>query len=147
MWLEYSCLENPKDRGAWLAAVHGVAKSRTRLSDFTFTFHFRPLKKEMATHSYILAWRIPWTEEPGWLQSMGSQRVRHDWSSSPHTHVKKQDKQRRFMVYSTGNYIYYLIVTHNGIQSAKVLNTIHLKLTQCHKSTTIFKTFKIKTLE
>ena len=57
--LQYSCLENPMDRGAWWAAVHGVAKSQTRLSDFTFTFHFHALDKEMATHSSVLAWRIP----------------------------------------------------------------------------------------
>ena len=57
--LQYSCLENPKDGGAWWAAVHGVAKSQTRLSDFTFTFHFHALEKEMATHSSVLAWRIP----------------------------------------------------------------------------------------
>ena len=66
------------DGGAWLAAVSGVAKSRTRLSDFTFTFHFHALEKEMATHSSVLAWKIPWMEEPGWLQSMGSLRVGHD---------------------------------------------------------------------
>ena len=66
------------DRGAWWAAVHGVAKSRTQLSDFTFTFHFHALEKEMAPHSSTLAWEIPWTEEPGKLQSMGLQRVRHD---------------------------------------------------------------------
>ena len=59
--LQYTCLENPMDRGAWKAAVHGVAKSRTRLSDFTFTFHFHALEKEMATHSSVLAWRIPGT--------------------------------------------------------------------------------------
>ena len=59
--LQYSCLENPMDGGAWWAAVHGVTKSRTRLSDFTFTFHFHALKKEMATHSSVLAWRIPGT--------------------------------------------------------------------------------------
>ena len=76
--LQYSCLENPMDGGAWWAAVHGVAKSRTRLSDFLFTFHFHALEKEMATHSSILAWKIPWTEEPGGLQSMGLQRVGHD---------------------------------------------------------------------
>ena len=76
--LQYSCLENPRDGGAWWAAVHGVAKSRTRLSDFTFTFHFHALEKEMATHSSVLAWRIPGMEEPGGLQSMGSLRVRHD---------------------------------------------------------------------
>ena len=76
--LQYSCLENPVDRGAWWAAVHGVAQSRTRLSDFTFTFHFHALEKEMATHSSILAWRIPWTEEPGGLLSIGLHRVGHD---------------------------------------------------------------------
>ena len=69
--LQYSCLENPMDGGAWKAAIHGVAKSRTRLSNFTFTFHFHALEKEMATHSSILAWRIPWTKEPGGLQCMG----------------------------------------------------------------------------
>ena len=68
------------DRGAWQAAVHGMAKSRTRLSDFTFTFHFHALEKEMATHSSVLAWRIPGTTEPGGLPSMGSHRVGHDWS-------------------------------------------------------------------
>ena len=66
------------DRGAWWAAVHEVAKSWTRLSNFTFTFHFHVLEKEMATHSSTLAWKIPWTEEPGVLQSMGSLRVGHD---------------------------------------------------------------------
>ena len=66
------------DGGAWWAAVHGVAKSRTRLSDFTFTFHFHALEKEMATGSSVLAWRIPGTGEPGGLQSMGSHRVGHD---------------------------------------------------------------------
>ena len=76
--LQYSCLENPMDGGAWSAAVHGIAKSRTRLSDFTFTFHFHPLKKEMATHSSILAWRIPGMGEPGGLPSMGLHRVGHD---------------------------------------------------------------------
>ena len=75
--LQYSCLENPMDRGAWWAAVDGVARSQTRLSDFTFTFHFYALEKEMATHSGILAWEFPWTEEPGGPQSMGSQRIRH----------------------------------------------------------------------
>ena len=68
--LQYSCLENPMSGGAWWAAVHGVAKSQARLSDFTFTFQFHALEKEMATHSSILAWRIPWTEEPGELQSV-----------------------------------------------------------------------------
>ena len=76
--LQYSCLENPMDGGAWWAAVYGVTQSRTRLSDFTFTFHFHALEKEMATHSSVLAWRIPWMEKPGRLQSMGSHRVGHD---------------------------------------------------------------------
>ena len=76
--LQYSCLENPMDGGAWYAPVHGVAKSRTGLSDFTFTFHFHALEKEMATHSSVLAWRIPGTEEPSGLLSMGSHRVGHD---------------------------------------------------------------------
>jgi len=68
------------DGGAWWAAVLGIAKSRTRLSDFPFTFHFHALEKEMATHSSVLAWRIPGTGEPGGLPSMGSHRVGHDWS-------------------------------------------------------------------
>ena len=102
--LQYSGLENPMDRGAWWAAVHGVAQSwtqlkrlssscssrslvgrspwghesQTRLNDFTFTFHFHALEKEMATHSSVLAWRIPGTGEPGGLLSMGSHRVGHD---------------------------------------------------------------------
>ena len=78
--LQYSCWENPMDRGAWWAAVHGVARSRTRLSDFILIFHFQALEKEMATHSSVLAWRIPGMVEPGGLPSMGSHRVRHDWS-------------------------------------------------------------------
>ena len=73
-----SCLENPMDGGAWKPAVHGVAEGRTRLSNFTFTFHFHALEKEMATHSSVLAWRIPGTGEPGGLLSMGLQRVVHD---------------------------------------------------------------------
>ena len=76
--LQYSCLENPMDRGAWKAAVHRVARSQIRLSDFTFTFHFSALEKEMATHSSVLAWRIPGTGEPGGLPSVGPHRVRHD---------------------------------------------------------------------
>ena len=75
--LQYSCLENPMDGRAWKAVVHGVDEGRTRLSDFTFTFHFHALEKEMATHSSVLAWRIPGME-PGGLPSMGSNRVGHD---------------------------------------------------------------------
>ena len=78
--LQYSCLENSIDGGAWWTAVHGVAKSRTRLNDFTFTFHFHALEKEMATHSSVLAWRISGTGDPGGLPSTGSHRVGHDWS-------------------------------------------------------------------
>ena len=80
--LQYSCLENPMDGGAWWAAVHGVVKSWTWLSDFTFTFHFHALEKEMATHSSILAWRVPGMGEPSGLPSMGSHRVGHDWSDT-----------------------------------------------------------------
>ena len=77
--LQYSCLENPMDGGAWWAAVHGVAKSRTQLSNFTFTSHFHALEKEMATHSSVLAWKIPWTEEPGVPESDTTERL----STSP----------------------------------------------------------------
>ena len=77
-FMGFSCLEKPMDGGAWQAAVHGVAKSWTRLSDFTFNFHFHTLEKEMATHSSTLAWKSPWMEEPGRLQSMGSLRVGYD---------------------------------------------------------------------
>ena len=79
--LQYSCLENPTERGAWCAAVHGVAKSQTWMSDFPFTFYFHALEKEMATHSSVLTWRIPEMGEPGGLLSMGSHRVGHDWSN------------------------------------------------------------------
>ena len=78
--LQYSCLENPMDRGAWWAAVHDVAKSWTRQRDFTFTFHFHALEKEMATHSSVPAWRIPGMGEPGGLPSTGLHRVGHDRS-------------------------------------------------------------------
>ena len=76
--LQYCCLENPLDKEAWKAAVHGVAEGQTQLSDFTFTFHFHALEKEMATHSSVLAWRIPGTGEPGGLLSMWLHRVGHD---------------------------------------------------------------------
>ena len=76
--LQYSCLENPMDRGAWWAVVRGVTKSWTRLSNLTFSFHLYALEKEMATHSSVPAWRIPGTGEPGGLPSMGSHRVGPD---------------------------------------------------------------------
>ena len=76
--LQYSCLENPMDGGAWWAAIYGVAQSQTQLSDFTFTFNFHALEKEMAAHSSVLAWSIPGIGEPGGLPSTGSHRFRHD---------------------------------------------------------------------
>ena len=76
--LQYSCLENPMDGGAWKAAVHGIAEGQTQLSDFTFTFYFHALEKEMATHSSVLAWRSPGMGKPGGLPPMGSHGVRHD---------------------------------------------------------------------
>jgi len=78
--LQYSCLENPMDGGIWWAAIHGVAEDWTWLSNFTVTFHFHALEKEMAAYSSVLSWRIPGTGEPGGLPSMGSHRVGHDWS-------------------------------------------------------------------
>ena len=80
--LQSSCLETPMDRGAWWAAVHGVAKSQIQLSDFTFTSHFHALEKEMATHSSVHAWSIPGTAEPDGLPSTGSHRVRHDLAAA-----------------------------------------------------------------
>ena len=88
--LQYSCLENPMDGAAWKAAVHGVAEGQPRLNDFTFTFHFHALEKEMATHSSVLAWRIPGIGEPGGLPSMGSHRVGHDWSNLAHTPLEEK---------------------------------------------------------
>ena len=79
--LQYSCLENPMDGGAWKAVVHGVTEGQTRQSNFTYTFHFHALEKEMATHSSVFTWRIPGTVEPGGLPFMGSHRVGHDWSN------------------------------------------------------------------
>ena len=95
--LQYSCLENPMDGGAWWAAVLGVAKSRTRLSDFTFTFHFHALEKEMATHSSVLAWRIPGTGEPRGLPSMGSHRVRHNWNDLAAAAAATNDLMNKYL--------------------------------------------------
>ena len=86
--LQYSCLENPMDRGAWEAAVHRVAGSLTQLSDFTFTFHFHALEKEMATHSSVLAWRISGTGEPGGLPSVGC-------TESDTTEATRQQQQQQ----------------------------------------------------
>ena len=94
------------DGGAWWAAVHGVEKSWTRLSDFTFTFHFHALEKEMATHSSVLAWRIPGMWEPGGLPSMGSHRVGYDWSdlaaASSNTALCTRSCQHRHTKETTG---------------------------------------------
>ena len=81
------------DRGAWWAAIHGVAKSQIQLSNFPFTFHFHALEKEMATHSSVLAWRIPGKGEPGGLPSMGSHRVGHDWSDLAAAAAEKEEPE------------------------------------------------------
>ena len=98
--LQYSCLENPMDWGAWKAAVHGVAKSQARLSDFTFTFHFHTLEKEMATHSGVFARRIPGTGEPGRLLSLGLHRVGHDRSKLAAAAAAAEQYCYYFCIYS-----------------------------------------------
>ena len=103
------------DGGAWWAAVHGVARSRTQLSDFTFTFHFHALEKEMTTHSSVLAWRIPGTEEPGGLPSMGSHRVGHDWS----------DLAAAANSTSQGRGIYIIKIFKGRFVSFHLLNHLH----------------------
>ena len=101
--LQYSCLENPMDGGTWWAVVHGVARSQTRLSDFTLFFHFHALEKEMATHSSVLVWRISGTGEPGGLPSMGSHRVGHDLSNlaAAAAGLSIRDSQESSPVFST----------------------------------------------
>ena len=102
--LWYCGLESPMDGGAWWAAVHGVAKSRALLCDFPFTFHFHALEKEMATHSSVLAWRIPDTEESSGLLSMGSHRVRHNWSdlAAAATEFEKRPEFENLRIWLTG---------------------------------------------
>ena len=106
--LQYSCLENPMDGGAWWAAVHWVTKSWTQLSDFTFTFQFHALEREMATHSSVLAWRIPGTAEPGGLPSMGSHRVGQDWIITTllisYTPTQNKKLQNIYKVYKAQTY-------------------------------------------
>ena len=118
--LQYSCLENPMDGGAWYAAVHGVARSQTRLSNFAFTFHFHALEKEMATHSNVLAWRIPGTGEPGGLPSLGSHRVGHNWSdiAVPNIAYDQEKKCKGIMAH---------LLLHNLRVPGTVLNIWHLK--------------------
>ena len=91
------------DGGAWKAAVHGVAEGRTRLSDFPFTFHFHALEKEMATHSSVLAWRIPQMVEPGGMLSMGLHRVGHDWSDLAAAASVLETSKERGIVWTLGS--------------------------------------------
>ena len=112
--LQYCCLENPMDGEAWKAAVHGVAEGRTRLSDFTFTFHFRALEKEMATHSSVLAWRIPGAGEPGGLPSMGSHRVGHDWSDLAEA-VAKLSLPRETKVTTAWKWLFNIFFTYEWV--------------------------------
>jgi len=127
--LQYSCLENPMDGGVWWATVHGVAKGQAQLSDFTFTFHFHALEKEMATHSSILAWRIPGTEEPSGLPSTGLHRVGHDWSD-----LAAAAAPLKFKL-NSNSYLYCLL----NICTAEYLINISSKLT-CPKPNFIFIT-------
>ena len=124
------------DGGAWWATVHGVAKSQTRLSDFTFTFHFYALEKEMATHSSVLAWRIPGTVEPGGLPSMGSHRVGHNWCDLAAAAAKGIiDLYQLQPVYSTEQHCPMKNIQHKTSQtnSDKFTQSQHLMHT-LHKS-------------
>ena len=118
--LQYSCLENPRDGGAWWAAVHGVAKTLTWLSDLTFIFHFHALEKEMATHSRVLAWRIPGTGEPGELPSMWSHRVGHDWNDLAAAAAAFANRSIFFSVRSVGLYTSFLL-RHNILRFHTVI--------------------------
>ena len=142
------------DGGAWWAAVYGVAKhlSRTGLSDFTFTFHFHALEKEMATHSSVLAWRILWTAEPGGLPSMGSHRVRHDWSNLAAAAIQQNTKDHLrgqishtiwFLEYVERKYVllvrekmYFGIVIKGNINS-RLLFTLHNIRQVLHQSSSV----------
>ena len=129
--LQYSCLENPMDGGAWKAA--GVAEGRTRPSDFTFTFHFHALEKEMATHSSVLAWRISGMGEPGGLLSMGSHRVGHDWSDLAAAEIALQFQ-----------YMYYFIfVTFKYTMNYLVERRKHLFLSLCQRPKLTKGTWKV----
>ena len=127
--LQYSCLENPMDGGAWWAAIHGVAKSRTRLSDFTFTFHFHALEKEMAPHSSVLACRIPGTAEPGGLPSLGSHRVGHDWSDLAQQQCHLKDLI--WLLYSISDFNYRLIFLKDTLKFMLKIIFFFLGLKSC----------------
>ena len=119
--LQYSCQENPMDGEAWQAAVHGVAKSRTWLSDFTFTFHFYALEKEMATHSSVLAWRIPGMGKPGGLPSLGSHRVGHDWSDLAAASFKSAFSLPSFTLIKRLN-------SSSSLSAIRVISSAHVRL-------------------
>ena len=104
------------DGGAWWALVHGIAKSWTQLSEFTFTFHFHALEKEMATHSSVLALRIPGMGEPGGLQSMGSHRVGHDWSDFAASSLLITDYSKILTVFVLIIYTLSFVNTNHGLE-------------------------------
>ena len=129
--LQYSCLENPMDGRAWGATVHGVAKSWIWLSDFTFTFHFHALEKEMATYSSVLAWRIPGMGEPGGLLSMGSHRVRHNWSDLAAATTQPSNIISN-MLYSNYNLVKHWFYWKGRIQTDSSKGQIWLFCVHCH---------------
>ena len=121
--LQCSCLENPMDGGAWWAAVYEVTQSQTRLSACTFTFHFHALEKEMATHSSVLAWRIPGTGEPGGLPSIGLHRARHDWSNLAATAATS-------LLLGPKNWCFWIVVLEKTFESSldcKEIKPVHSK--------------------
>ena len=106
--VQCSCLESPRDGGDWWAAIYGVAQSWTQLRDFTFTFHFPALEKEMATHCSVLAWRVPGTGAPDGLPSMGSHRVRQDWSDLQQQYISTSCLPSLFSSYSPSQPHFFL---------------------------------------
>ena len=133
------------DGGASWAAVHGVAKSRTRLSDFTFSFHFHALEKEMATHSSVLAWRITGTEEPGGLPSMGSHRVGHDWSNLAAAAARidylGSPWQNIIVIRCFVDAVKYLSDTKLPVNTFKVSENFSVTITDCHDTDDTFYLF------
>ena len=118
--LQYSCLENPMEGGAWWAAVNGVSKSRTRLSDFIFTFHFHALEKEIATRSSLLAWRIPGMGEPGGLPSMGSHRVGYDSWAAVYGVTQSRIRLKRLSSSSSSLHLYcvWAMLSHSVVSDS-----------------------------